>query len=252
MLAMTFPKYYTSYTDKKLFGSMEYVGASYNAYEVTYDSFVEKLHAVGKMVAAGGANSVRLSDREADLNYKNINKIIKKEFKDLLEHELLYRKIRLRARKIISCEKYMLYPSSGKDDIKAITYIKVVYKNKKGNIEVYLDEEYHKIYEFQIPYTLYLGKAAKMKVYKVSTAETALSEAYDSPDASYFQVINGILTYYTSGEPNNMLKVDYDSIMGTYYSGEIMFSDGTSIKAGRTDIVTSDGITVIQVGINVF
>lgn len=250
MLAMSFPRYYTSYTDKKLFGRMEYVGASYNAYQVTYDSFVEKLNAVGKMAVAGGANSVRLSDREAALNYKNINKIVKNEFKDLLEYELLYRKIRLRVDKITSCEKYMLYPSGGNDDIKAITYIKVVYKTKKGNIEVYLDEEYHKIYEIEIPYALYLGKAAKIKGYTISTNKTALSESYDSPDASYFQVLNGILTYYTNNEPNNILKVDYDSIMGAYYSGNIMFSDGTVIKAGRRDVIMPDGITAIQVGIS--
>ena len=38
----------------------------------------------------------------------------------------------------------MLYPSAGNNNIKGITFIKTVYKLKKGEIEVYIDEEYHK------------------------------------------------------------------------------------------------------------
>lgn len=247
-LAMVFPSYYTSYTDKKLLSKMEYVNVSYNAYEVTYNSFVEKLNAIGKMVNAGNINSVRINDRETDINYKNINKIVKKEFNDLLKYELLYRKIRLRAGKITSCEKYMLYPSGGNDDIKGITYIKVVYKTKKGEIEVYIDEEYHKIYETKIPYEVYLGKAAKVENYEISTTGTI--KFYDKPDASYFQIMNGLLKYYTNEEVNSSVTVDYDAIMEDYYSNGIFFNDGTWLAAGRKKVTMPENIKAIQIGIN--
>lgn len=246
---MLFPEYYTSYTDKKLIGKMRYVEISYNAYEVTYDSFAEKLNAIGKMVAAGNINSVRINNGEADINYKNINKIIKKEFKTLLQYELLYKKIRLRAGKITSCEKYMLYPSGSKDDIKGITYIKVIYKTKKGNIEVYIDEEYHKIYESEIPYELYLGWASKVKGYDISTKQTVKVYGYDEPDSSYVQFINGLLKYYTNNEPDSVLRTGYDTIMDTYYSGYIQFNDGTLIEAGRRNIITPENTSVVQIGI---
>lgn len=40
-LAMVLPGYYTSYKDKQLLDKMEYINASYNAYEVSYTSFAE-------------------------------------------------------------------------------------------------------------------------------------------------------------------------------------------------------------------
>lgn len=247
-LAMIFPEYYTSYTDKNLFGKMEYVDVKYNAYEVTYNSFAEKLNAIAKMINTGSINSVKLNNGTTNINYKNINKIVRKEFNELLKYELLYRKMRLRAGKIISCEKYMLYPSDGKDDIKGITYIKVVYKTKKGNIEVYIDEEYHKVYETDIPYDLYLGKASKVKGYNISTYGKSL---YDEIDYSYFQIMNGLLKYYTNDEPNNVLNVSYDSIMNAYYSGNIEFNDGTVLEAGRRKVIMlQEDFTIMRIGIN--
>ena len=124
-LAMVLPGYYTDYTDKKLLDKTEYVNASYDAYEVSYTSFVEKIKAIGKITSDSNSyNSVKINDNS--ISYKNINKIIRKEFNVLYKCGVLKRKIRLRAGKISSCEKYMLYPSAGNNNIKGITFIKTV------------------------------------------------------------------------------------------------------------------------------
>lgn len=246
MLAMVFPEYYTSYTDKKLLERVEYVDISYNAYEVVYNSFAEKLNAIGKMSYLGNINSVKIDNREIVLNYKNINTIIKKEFKKLSKYGLLYNeRIRLRKGKIILCEKYIIYPSGGKDDIKGVTYIKVVYKTKKGNIEVYIDEEYHKIYAVQMPYDLYLGYASKIKDYGISTNESVFG--YDEIDSSYFEFINGLLKYYYNNKPS--AEINYYTILDAYYSGGLICDNGIVLEAGRRKFITSEGFEVMQIGI---
>jgi len=133
MAAVVSPEYFKDYTDKQLFNKTEYITARYDAYEVTYTSFAEKIRAIGRITNSGtGYNSVKIND--ADFDYKYINKIIRKEFNTLYKCGVLGKKIRLRAKKMVSCEKYMLYPSVEKSNLKGISFIKAVYKFKNGKV----------------------------------------------------------------------------------------------------------------------
>ena len=230
-LAMVLPGYYTDYTDKKLLDKMEYINASYDAYEVSYTSFVEKIKAIGKITSAGNNyNSVKINDNS--ISYKNINKIIRKEFNVLYKCGVLKRKIRLRAGKITSCEKYMLYPSAGNNNIKGITFIKTVYKLKKGEIEVYIDEEYHKIYDFTIPYELYIEAGNEV-------VNNTKSQSYDyvkkSPEYTepYYTFLECLFNYFNYNISGNTIVFKQTDINNVYSAGFIEFEDGTIVEVGR-------------------
>ncbi|MCX4326140.1 MAG: hypothetical protein OSJ45_02460 [Lachnospiraceae bacterium] len=249
MAAVLSPEYFTAYTDKKLLNKTEYINSSYNAYEVTYTSFTEKVKAIGRITNNDGYyNSVKIND--ADFDYKYINKIIRKEFNDLYKCGVLQRKLRLRANKISSCEKYMLYPSVEKDNIKGISFIKAVYKLKKGIIEVYIDEEYHKIYDFVIPYLLYCNDKKMVKVKEAAESKVDVSENDGKIYGieTYYTFLLDLMEYYDLETSGNMSLYQYaDNI---YYDGFIKFSDDISVEAGRWNYIDTSGTEYFHIGIN--
>lgn len=253
MAAVLSPEYFTAYTDKKLLNKTEYINSSYNAYEVTYTSFTEKVKAIGRITNNDGYyNSVKIND--ADFDYKYINKIIRKEFNDLYKCGVLQRKLRLRANKISSCEKYMLYPSVEKDNIKGISFIKAVYKLKKGIIEVYIDEEYHKIYELVIPYELYKNKIittdsgiVMQSTYSYSVG--GIEEKYEDP---YYSFIVNLMEYYYGAEAAGSISLS-QCIDNVYYNGFMEFGDGIEVETGRwvySDMQDSEYGEYVHIGIN--
>lgn len=245
MAAVISPGYFTAYTDKMLLNKMKYVNASYNIYEVTYTSFIEKIKAIGKITNTGNSyNSVKINDTEFD--YKYINKIIKEEFIDLYKCGVLNKKIKLRARQLSLCEKYMLYPSASEDNIKGISFIKAIYKLKKGIIEVYIDEEYHKIYDFIIPWQLYYKNnliyrtASKTGSYDI----TSIEEKYGI-NSYYIFITNLMKYYYGAGTPDSPPLLQIENV---YYNGFMEFEDGTKIETGRWEY--SDIQDCVHIGIN--
>lgn len=247
MAAVISPEYFKNYTDRQLFNKTEYINAGYYAYEVTYTSFAEKIKAIGRITNSGTEyNSVKIND--ADFDYKYINKIIRKEFNTLYKCGVLYRKIRLRAKKIVSCEKYMLYPSVERSNLKGISFIKAVYKLKNGIIEVYIDEEYHKIYDFIIPYSLYYKPETKAQAVTetVIFKDISANDKY-STDPFYKDMVN-LLGYYDYNTSGGMLLSQY--IESVYYNGVIEFDDGTIVEMGRSDYWEAPGVMYCHIGIN--
>lgn len=247
MAAVVSPEYFKKYTDRQLFNRTEYINASYDAYEVTYTSFAEKVKAIGRITNSGaGYNSVKIND--TDFDYKYINKIIRKEFNTLYKCGVLYNKIKLRAKKIVSCEKYMLYPSVERSNLKGISFIKAVYKLKKGIIEVYIDEEYHKIYDFVIPSELYYKQETKVH----TVAGTAIykdvyaGEKYDA--TPYYDDMVKLLKYYDYNTSGGILLSQF--IESVYYNGVIAFDDGTTIETGRMEYQETTGGQYCHIGIH--
>ena len=238
MAAVVSPEYFKRYTDRQLFNKTEYISASYDAYEVSYTSFAEKIKAIGMITGSGaGYNSVKIND--ADFDYKYINKIIRKEFNVLYKCGLLERKVKLLAKKMYSCEKYMLYPSVESSNLKGITFIKAVYKLKKGTVEVYIDEEYHKIYDFIIPFSMCHKQGIQVqKVTDTYVYSGIQAQKKYSVDPYYTYMVN-LLKYYDYNTPGNMLLSQ--SIESVYYEGVIRFDDGTTVQAGRWEYVEVQG-----------
>lgn len=247
MAALISPEYFKEYTDRQLFNKTEYINASYDAYEVTYTSFAEKIKAIGRITNSGtGYNSVKIND--ADFDYKYINKITRKEFNTLYKCGVLHRKIQLRAKKIVSCEKYMLYPSVERSNLKGISFIKVVYKLKKGIIEVYIDEEYHKIYDFIIPFELYYKQETKIQAVAGTVVYKDLSASDKYSDGTYYNDIVNLLEYYDYNTSGGILLSQF--IESVYYNGVIEFADGTTIETGKMVYTETTGRQYCHIGIH--
>ncbi|MCI9077679.1 MAG: hypothetical protein HFH68_01980 [Lachnospiraceae bacterium] len=254
MAAVVSPGYFKNYTDRQLFNKIEYISAGYDTYEVIYTSFAEKIRAIGRITNSGtGYNSVKIND--ADFDYKYINKIIRKEFNVLYKCGVLQRKIRPKAKKMVSCEKYILYPSVEKSDLKGISFIKAVYKLKKGIIEVYIDEEYHKIYDFIIPFPLYQIQKVHVQVQKEKAKKFAGTVTYTDVYSKDEYVINtyyddmvNLLEYYDYNASGSILLSKY--IDNVFYNGVIEFDDGTAIETGKWNYIETSGTEYYHIGIN--
>ena len=260
--AMIFPKYFNLYRDSKILNKTEYINVNNDMYEVSYTSFTDKLNAIAKCRVFGiEIHSVKINDTGFSVDNKSINKIVKKEFNSLYQSGALYKKIKLNASKISSCETFTLYTSDTKNGIKGIVYRKIVYKKKAGDITVYFDEEYHKIYEIILPLSLYFPKNTSVtptQIYKEMS-----NSIYDT-DSNYFSnllyaTMDGFFSYYNvtgdiqenrfyPSKPNCIGSITFDDDSVITLEG-ITFQDSSSLSEDGKSPNLSDNLS-IKIGIN--
>lgn len=245
MGAMAFPKYFSLYNDSRILDKAEYVDINSDMYEISYTSFKDKLNAVARCTGSGNElYSVKINDAGFNDDRKSINKIIKDEFNVLYNIGVLPVKIKLYAGKISLCETYTLYSSDDKNGIKGIVYKKIIYKTKRGNIVVYIDEEYHKIYEMIIPIAAFLPKdilSANM-VYDNGSNYAINEMGYKTKEDSYiieylYKVINGLFKYYNV---YGSIIENYDTDNENYFMGIIQFEDGSILEIEKEIEGTTD------------
>lgn len=250
--AMICPKYFNLYRDSRILNKTEYINVNTDMYEVSYTSFTDKLNAIARCMEEGKEiRAVKINDTGFSIDNQTINKIVKKEFNSLYKSGGLLKKIKLYAKKISSCETYTLYTVDTKDGIKGIVYRKVVYKTKKGDIVVYFDEEYHKIYEMTVPISLYYPK----NMYEMSDSNkkvlpTSAKTSVSGTDINYsqfrYQIIGGIFEYYNVFDKNS---IDYNYQPNLLCAGLVIFNDGCILEI-RGELISLSDTPSIKLGVN--
>lgn len=151
--AMIFPGYYSQLYDKKTLNHVSFTDFNVSTYETSYNSFVEKFHAMARAgYEPGELRAVRTNELEATVNRTNLTQTVNEEFQKLYELKLLTKKIKPKEKRLVQCERYTIYETKGTEGMKGISVWKLVYENSKRKITIFLDEEYHKIYYMDIYY----------------------------------------------------------------------------------------------------
>lgn len=151
--AMIFPDYYSRYYDQNMLNRTSFSDVNVSTYEASYNSFVEKLHAIARAWSGGGElRAVRTNELEETADRAELTRTVNKEFQKLYDLTILNKKIKPKEKRLIQCERYTIYETKETGGMKGISLWKMVYENSKRKITVLLDEEYHNIYYMEIYY----------------------------------------------------------------------------------------------------
>lgn len=152
--AMIFPDYYSRYYDRNMLNRTSFSDVNVSTYEASYNSFVEKLHAIARAWGGGSElRAVRTNELEETADKAELTRTVNKEFQELFDLTVLNQKVKPKEKRLAQCERYTIYETKETGGMKGISLWKMVYENSKRKITVLLDEEYHKIYYMEIYYT---------------------------------------------------------------------------------------------------
>lgn len=172
--AMIFPDYYSRYYDQNMLNRISFSDVNVSTYEASYNSFVEKLHAIARAWSGGGElRAVRTNELEETADREELTRTVNKEFQKLFDLTVLNKKIKPKEKRLTQCERYTIYETKETGGMKGISLWKMVYENSKRKITVLLDEEYHKIYYMEIYYD-----------HPESVTDNIIGQVYDYSKAS--------------------------------------------------------------------
>ncbi|MDE6851015.1 MAG: hypothetical protein K2J67_00800 [Lachnospiraceae bacterium] len=218
-VAIRFPEYYCTYTDKNTLNNLVTTDIQVQTYETAYTSFAEKIHALAQARGSGIIlNAVRMNETEVNPGRKEMTRIIRKEFKKMKETAIILTAFKPKAKNMITCERYTIFAANEHDSLKGISCWKVEYESKKRTITLYLDEEYHKIYYFHITQKI---TQVEESVDSSTNASLIASGSVDS-----YEWWSGMIRYYDLASYQGFMDGGVD-----YY--DVKFRDGT--MAGRIE-----------------
>lgn len=225
-VAIRFPEYYCSYTDKDTLNNMVTTDIQIHTYETAYTSFAEKIHALAQAMDSGAMlNAVRMNETEVNPGRKEMTKIVREELKKMKENWIIPTAFKPKAKNMTLCERYTIYVANEHDSMKGISCWKVEYRSSKRNITLYLDEEYHKLYYFYIV----------QKIGQTDSGQSIINDNAQSVSGigkiDSYEWWNGMIHYYdltsyqgfTDGGID-AYDYDYKSIYGSV-GGRIEFQD---------------------------
>jgi len=232
LFAMYFPRYLNAFFDEKTLNNVTRRNLNLKTYEISYDSFYEKLHAIARCKKEE-LHVVDVQKAEAKQEKEKITKIIQREIALLSqESNIMFRNITLKPSNFVSCETFTLYSSGDTERLKGITYWKIMYRKKKETFLFYMDEEYHKIYALEVT-----RKENNIFNYDGSNAEGLMDaeqmgyQINDVPFSllEYSYIYLDYLTQYYNLERGSFFPVD-DGEMNSM--GDFLFADKAALTLG--------------------
>lgn len=235
--AMLFPEYYNSLYDQNMLNQPVLTDVTVSTYETSYNSFIEKLHALAKVQSKGiRLRAVRTNELELTMDKERLTKIFRKELKKMAEQDVLSLGKKPRVKHLVRYERYTVYAPEDDEGMKGISCWKLVYENSRRDITVYLDEEYHKIYYLEIRYK----ETKNPKSVLQSDGVELMRPSYDSDSAVWGDAgayeWDRIVQYYdtksyqdgtcsawlTTNEPEGIIEFDeqYQIRLGSSLLGE--------------------------------
>lgn len=151
IFAIFTPKLYSGVWDQKLEHKVGYEDMELTAYQVPYDSFYQKLYVIAVCKYKGySLKTVKVKEIGESLSDEELTKLIQDELGGFREQRVFSNKVNISTEQLLAREKYTLYDAKGSGGFNAVQFLKVVYQLESGTITVYLDSEFHKIYDMEI------------------------------------------------------------------------------------------------------
>lgn len=149
--AIRFPKYYCAYTDKKTLHNMVTTDIQIQTYKTAYTTFPEKIHALALAKDSGAVlRAVKMNGTTVNPERKGMTKVVRTEFKKMYDSAIIPKAYKPKAKNMTTFERYVIYAANEPDGMQGISCWKLEYESKKRTFTIYLDEEYHKIYQLNI------------------------------------------------------------------------------------------------------
>lgn len=215
VLALIFPKYYYQHYDNDMLNRVTYTDSHVDTFEVSYDSFVEKLHVITKMFhTKGEMQAVRVSELGAGMNKASLTKIANQELSKLRKQNVLVSEVklkRLKKKELVSYERYVFCGS--------VSCWRLVYENDNRRVILYLDEEYHKIYYLEKSVVNSSGNntVSSVDVPVAGYDAGGYGGSYKGYEPLYYNWWEGMLRYYNfSYQDDNICLSKVESEMQGY------------------------------------
>lgn len=203
-MALAFPRLYYKHYDNKILSHASFIDINISTYEVEYESFGEKLRALLSAISSGeGVHALQVDSTGYEMSKAEFTRIVNQELKNLKEKTGLIEKVRLKKKDLSLYERYIFYGGDSKENFKGINCWKLVYKNKKRKVILYLDEEYHKIYYFEN-----YGEA----IYEDVVRDMSYSKGYGEVDGQRLPILEWwekILNYYGFSYQDSVVSDSY-------------------------------------------
>lgn len=238
-LALVFPRYYYEHYDNNTLNRVTFTDINVNTFEASYDSFIEKLHALARGFSEEKElRAVQVDEPGFEMSRTELTKITNEELKKFRDKKGVNMDIRVKKKNLVLYERYVLYQVSEGDTFKGISGWKLVYENKKRKLTLFLDEEYHKIY--------YLENQNK-EVTEFDSSSSAVGQYDDYGEQKAFAMWwNVMIRYYgISFEDENIRiePIDYQKM------GNIIFDERYAITLFYRKGYDKYGREVLEMGI---
>lgn len=220
-LAVLFPNYYCHFYDSNTLHQITVTENKISTYETSYDSFEEKLHAIARAYSKNSTlRAVPMSDLEITPDQSELTAIANEELKKMKENNIIREKITLKEKKLTTAERYTIY---SKDDLPGFSCWLLVYKMKKRTFTLYIDEEFHTIYFFNIQKTDLPNTKNNISI-DSSLSYSSADDQHKIRQKMFYAWWQGMIQYYN-------LDVNHLSLMteNTKLYGEIQFEDSFQI-----------------------
>lgn len=149
ILALGVPKAVNAMYDKSTLHHIEYQNAALSAYEVSYESFGEKLHELARCNGKdGGLCSVLVQEINSNMSDESLTDIVNQELALLAENKVLTEPLTVSPEHMESRDMYTIY--TAEEVVSGIRYWKICYKEEDYELAVYLDTEFYKFYGIDI------------------------------------------------------------------------------------------------------
>ncbi len=256
LLAMYFPKYLNAFFDQKTLNRVTQRNLSLKTYELTYDSFYEKLFAIARCNKEE-LHVVPVQNRGMRQQKEKLTRIVQKELNLLSEEgNIMLDDVKLKTANFSSCETFTLYSSSDTERLKGITYWKIIYRKKKETFILYMDEEYHKIYAIKV-----IRKESNISCPPLGQIpeyeEQGIQQLGYQKSVDAFSVFKTLAGYYTDFllRYYALDKIEFYplDIMDRGYGGDILFQDGSVLRLEcqwETKIRKKNNYITMFLGIN--
>lgn len=217
--AMILPGYINAVIDKRILDHPVSRDINMEAYEISYSSFVEKLHAVARCNHDESIYIEPVRKKGQRMEEGKITKIAQKEMNRLMERNPQWESVALKADQLVSWKSFTLYGSAEGKYISGFHFWKITYRQKGRRVTLYMDEEYHKIYTIQVRRVYDMPKNGFTGV----NAGIGLRE-------NIYEWIAGAQRYY--GLEHCRSHFNLDSLDSTWYYANVFFEDDTYLYCG--------------------
>lgn len=148
-LALGIPKAVDAVYDRAVLHHIEYQDTTLNTYEVSYESFAEKLHEIARCNGSGvEMHSVVVQELDRSLSDEALTDIVNQELLELLKNQIVLEPVRVSAEHLESRELYTMYTED--EVMHGINYWKLCYEDADCEVTLYLDTEFHKLYSIEL------------------------------------------------------------------------------------------------------